>query len=196
MWLSANQILSLARAGTIVMEPFDERLLKPASYVLRLGADCLVWRDLAKGIDLAEYRAKAEDYERLRTEDVFLRPGTLLLASSLETLRLPADLIGVLSTLSHVARFGVSVLQSSAFVSPGFGHDTPTALTFEIVSSNPNPVRLRPGMPICHIGFQQVLEPGTPNAGLRRSIYEKRISPTPPMYSEEFQEFCAIVKEG
>jgi dCTP deaminase len=194
MWLSANRITRLVQAGTIVIEPFDERLLKPASYVLRLGSECLVWRDLAMSISLAEYSANTDHFERLRTENVCLSPGRFVLASSLESVRLPVDVVGVLSTLSHVARFGINVLQSSTLVSPGFGNNIPTALTFELVNSNPNPIRLRPGLPVCHIGFQQLIDPGTPNDVLRSSIYERRVSPVPPMYSEEFSDFCVVPK--
>ena len=96
----------------------------------------------------------------------------------------------MLSTLSHIARFGLDVLHNSFLVSPGFGRNAPTALTFELVSHNPNPIRLRPGLPICHIGFQQVLNPGTPNATLSKSIYENKASPVPPMYVEEFSGYC------
>src|SRR5580700_1745552 len=114
MWLSANRIAQFVQAGTITVEPFDERLLKPASYVLRLGSECLVWRELAMSIHLAEYVASTEHFERLRTEEVCLRPGRLVLVSSLEVLRLPLDVVGILSPLSHVARFGINVNHGSS----------------------------------------------------------------------------------
>jgi len=189
MWLSANRISQLVKAKTIAIEPFDERLLKPASYVLRLGSECLVWREFGASVRLADYTANASDFERVRTEDLRLEPGKFVLASSFEVLRLPLELVGVLSTLSHVARFGLNVLQGSCLVSPGFGRTVPTALTFEIVNSNPNPIQLRPGLPICHLGFQEVRDPGTPNAALSTSAYERHKPPSAPMYSEEFSKF-------
>lgn len=135
--------------------------------------------------------ARGEHFERLPTQGVSLLPGSVALASSLELLRLPENVMGMLSTLSHVARFGLSVLQESFFVAPGFGQRAPQALTFELVNHNPNAIRLQPGLPICHIGFQEVLDPGTPNDELRSSIYERRMSPSPPMYLEEFRKFCS-----
>lgn len=190
MWLSANEIDRRVRAGELALEPFDQRLLKPASYVLRLGAECLIWRKIGGAVRLAEYRSSADDFERLLSEDVLLLPGTFVLASSLEHLRLPPNLIGILSTLSHVARFGLSVLQNSTLVGPGFGQDTPTALTFELLNSSPNPIQLRPGLPICHLGFQELRDPGTPNPALRKSVYENQTSPGPPRYSDEFGDIC------
>jgi dCTP deaminase len=195
MWLSANEIDRRVRTGEIALEPFDKRLLKPASYVLRLGTECLIWRKLTTPVQLAEYRPDHDDCERLKTEDVLLLPGTFVLASSFELLRLPANLIGVLSTLSHIARFGLSVLQNSTLVSPGFGQDAPTALTFELFNSSPNSVQLRSGLPICHLGFQQILDPGTPNPVLHRSVYERQISPALPKYRDEFSEFCRVPKQ-
>jgi len=194
MWFSANRIVRLVKERGIIIEPFDERLLKPASYVLRLGSECLVWKDLGMNIQLDKYMATSEHFERLRTEEVCLRPGIFTLASSLEVLRLPMEVIGVLSTLSHVARFGLNVVQGSSLVSPGFGQKLPTALTFEIVNANPNPIWLRPGLPICHIAFQEVSNKGTPNAILQTSVYETRKAPAPPLYSEEFRDFCDIPK--
>src|SRR5260370_26827333 len=104
MWLSANLIVQLVQAKTLVIDPFDKRLLKPASYVLRLGSDCLVWRNLSREILLNGYKADKEHFERLSSHEVSLPPGGVVLASSLEVLSLPENVIGILSTLSHIAR--------------------------------------------------------------------------------------------
>lgn len=189
MWLSANQIAQLTQARVVVIEPFDCKLLKPASYVLRLGNAWLLWKDIGESVSIADFEASDSHLERRQAEQLLLNPGQPVLATSLERIQLPSNLMGLLSTLSHVARFGVNVLQGSSFVSPDFGRSAPTALTFELVNSNPNPVWLRSGMPICHIGFQQLLDPGTPNSALQRSVYEAQAVPAPPMYLEEFKQF-------
>ena len=89
MWLSANQISRLVRAKTVVIEPFDEQLLKPASYVLRLGSECLLWRNLSLDIQLTEFRTNEKHFERLPTEKVILHQDSLVLASSFELFVFP-----------------------------------------------------------------------------------------------------------
>src|ERR1035438_6452668 len=120
MWLSAAEIAKRVHEGQLGISPFEERMLKPASYVLRLGPQCLVWKRRPGHIVLSEYRAQDADFERVPTEQAVIQEGSTLLVSTLEKVSIGPDLVGILSTLSHLARFGLNVLNGSVIVSPGF----------------------------------------------------------------------------
>ena len=114
-------------------------------------------------------------------EIVRITRSTFLLGASVEHLSLPLHLVGFLSTTSHVARRGISMVLSSTLVSPGFGRNTPTAITFEITSANPALVEIAGGTPVCHLILARVL-PGDPSTLTHhgRSPYESVAAPSAP----------------
>lgn len=179
-----------------MIDPFDVRLLKPCSYVLRLGAECMVWRAGGQPISIADYEPSPEDFDRLHTDDVCLQNGALVLCGTMERIAVPEHLFGVLSTTSHLARFGISVHQGSMYVSPGYGHLNPSGLTLEMTCCNPNAVRLRRGLPACHIAFFEVNGPGTPNATLATSVYEGKQAPSPPLFAREMASILDTIGQS
>jgi deoxycytidine triphosphate deaminase len=196
MWLSAAEIARRVRDGQLGISPFEERMLKPASYVLRLGAQCLVWKTRPCPIILSEYKAQDADFDRVPTEEAVIHQGNTLLVSTLEKVSIGEDLVGILSNLSHLARFGLNVLNGSIIVSPGFGQQSPSQLTMEFVSNNPNPIQLKPGLPVCHLAFQTLLGAGTPNRKLSTSVYEAMPAPAPPMYWQEFADHLTEINHS
>jgi deoxycytidine triphosphate deaminase len=64
--------------------------------------------------------------------DVALMPHRFYLATSVEMLSLPNNMMGLICTRSKYARAGLELAQSSVFVIPGFGSSSPAPLVFEI----------------------------------------------------------------
>ncbi|TWT68815.1 dCTP deaminase [Crateriforma conspicua] len=185
MFFSADQIADHHSSSRLGIEPFEPKLLKPASYLLRLGNQVRRWERQNSPIDLmTENCSELALGKSEQLSEFLIEQGDLLLVSSLESIWLPSDLVGFLSTTSHMARAGISVTCDSQVVSPGFGQGAPCGLTFEIVSHNPSPVVLKFGTPVCHIMFATVGRSKSP-LQLSRSIYEASQNPSGPCLSEE-----------
>lgn len=186
MFLSAQEIRAEVGCGRLVIDPFDPQMLKPASYVLTLGGRFRTWGCRTSPLDLSSRDAASALGPPQTLSAITLQDRTFVLACSAEIIGLPMDLVGIISTLSHVARFGISTHLDSWLVSPGFGHTEPTALTLELVSCNPSPVTLDSGMPVCHISFARASGVPDPTLFLATSIYEGKEAPSPPLLVDEF----------
>lgn len=186
MYLSASEIRAGVASGELSIEPFDVAHLKPASYVLRLSDRWRRWSPSDEPVDLAAPVDTAGLLSPIVTSEEYVLSNTeFCLAATIERLSLPPHLMGIVAPLSHVARFGLSVGLGSFIVSPGFGANAPTSLTLELVAHNASPLRLRAGLPICHLALMKVT-PASEAYPLDRSIYEGRQSPSGPLLAEEW----------
>ena len=186
MFLSASEIQDLVRSGELLIDPFLPKHFKPASYILRLGNRWRKWFVSSEPIDME----KSVDTERLlspiiTSDDYVLSNTEFCLAATIEKISLPPNLVGIVAPLSHISRWGLSVNLGSLIVSPKFGATTPTGLTLELVSHNPSPLKLKAGLPICHLAFIKVTPCDRPRP-LDKSIYEGRETPSGPFLSEEW----------
>lgn len=180
MVLGAASIQALLAERALRIDPLDPARFGAASYTLRLSRTFRRWQPSAT-VDLADpewdVRGALRGAEEM--DSLTIRPGEFVLGASVEALSLPGDVIGYLSTPSHMARFGLSFVQSSTVVHPGFGGATPTQITFEITSVNPAPLVVPAGLPVCHLLLSKVLGGDGTTAG-RRSTYEGSPAPSPP----------------
>lgn len=189
MLLSADAIRQEVEAGgDLVITPYDATLLKPASYVMRLGPTTRRWNREGEPIVLWDPAGDPEPGPPDTREAIVLEPGEVVLGSTHERVTLPSDLVGFISTLSHLARCGISVHCNSFLVSPGFGTEAPTVITLELTSANARSIVLRPGLPICHLALMRVESPTHDlDRPLGKSVYEGDTTPSGPKTQEEFR---------
>ncbi len=186
MFLSASEIRAAVASDELTIDPFDVANLKPASYVLRLSDRWRMWSPSDEPVDLAAPVDTAGLLSPIVTSEEYVLSNTeFCLAATIERFSLPPHLMGIVAPLSHVTRFGLSVGLGSFIVSPRFGANAPTSLTLELVAHNPSPLRLRAGLPICHLALMKVT-PASETHPLDRSIYEGRESPSSPLLAEEW----------
>lgn len=187
MFLARPEIEHCIETGEIKIVPFCRDLLKPASYVLRLGSRFAAWRASEKPIQpwSAEYDDDALDITTT-SKPVFLPPGQFLLAATEEAIGLSSHIAGVLSTISHLARCGLSAVVTSSWISPGFGWKEPTRLTLELVNHNHRGISIEPGMPICHLACGYVQGIIDEEGLLRESPYTGFAAPSAPRLLQEF----------
>jgi dCTP deaminase len=186
MFLSAKEIEGCVQANRLGIDPFAPELLKPASYVLRLGQRFARWKPsttpLRPWAEVVDDSALAY----VETREIELKPGELILANTYERLALSPSVAGILSTLSHLARLGITVTSGSTWINPGFGETEPTALTLEISNVNRVPVVLDSGMPVCHLAFAEVSGEIRTRGPLAKSIYDGSKPPSGPRLFEEY----------
>jgi len=170
--LSENEILGLQVSGVLEVHPFSRAQLRGPSYVLRLGNRFRRWRDIDTNIRLWSPEAtKNALFEPFEISNVIMKPNEFVLACTFETLRLPKDYAGIITPLSHVARFGLGVTGGADFVNPGHGAKAPNKLTLELMNNNQNALELEAGMPIARIRFVY-LSNGEAGATPTPSIYD------------------------
>lgn len=72
------------------------------------------------------------NWEKLCLENTILTPDKFYLAKTIQTLKLPKNVMGTIHTRSAASKCGIDVIQSSHYVSPSFGRDGALPLTLEL----------------------------------------------------------------
>lgn len=88
-------------------------------------------------------------------EQFIMRPGEFVLATTLEHLELPDDLLGRLEGRSSLGRLGIVVHSTASVFDPGWIGKP----VMELGNIGVMPVALYPGMRICSFTFEQVSTP-------------------------------------
>lgn len=151
------EIRAAVAAGTLVIEPYDDALVQPNSYDVRLD-NRFSWHEPgAELIDPYEPASVQEGLTSVTDENFILQPGQFVLGATKERFSLPNDIVGQLTGKSSLARLGVMVHVTAGFIDAGFS-DPPAQITLEIVNVGSRPVRLHAGMPIAQMVFTQTAE--------------------------------------
>ncbi|HEY9018418.1 dCTP deaminase [Thiomicrospira sp.] len=186
MKLSDKDISAALKSGRIVIEPEpDARKIKGISVDLRLDNRFRVFNDhTAPYIDLS---GPSEEVQTLldkvmgneivieQNQAFFLHPGELALASTLESITVPDDLVGWLDGRSSLARLGLMVHVTAHRIDPGWQGQ----IVLEIFNSGKLPLALRPGMDICAINFETLSSPADKPYNKRKDAkYRNQSGPT------------------
>lgn len=84
-----------------------------------------------------------------------LHPGELALAMTLESVTLPADIVGWLDGRSSLARLGLMVHVTAHRIDPGWSGN----IVLEFINAGKLPLALRAGMPIGALNFEMLSSP-------------------------------------
>ena len=86
MFLSDVDIIKAVQSGELIMKPFDEARLQPASYDIRLGNKFIINEESATHIidPMNKIYAKTREIVLDDGEDFFLHPGISVLGTSKE----------------------------------------------------------------------------------------------------------------
>ena len=121
-------------------------------------------------------------------EPFIMQPGDFALASTIESLALPDDLLGRLEGRSSIARLGITVHSTAAVFEPGW---VGTA-TMELSNLGRMAVALYPGMRICAFSFEQVSSPVSVPYRLKHDAkYAGQQTPRASLLAEENQRTAA-----
>jgi len=151
MILNDTAIKLWAKRGGV--SPFNPRLVNPASLDLRLG-DEFINLDTGK---------------RSRQRIITLRPGCAILATTLEYIKMPPFLCGVVYLKSSLARQGLDHALAG-WIDPGFKGQ----LTLEFHAHCP--IALQVGQPVIQLVLQMIAEPELDYS--RTGRYQGQTGPT------------------
>ena len=188
MVLSDRTIKEELAKGRIVIDPLGEGCIQPASVDVHLDRRVLVFRnsrrpyiDVKKDVsDLTETVEIGED------TPFILHPGEFVLASTMEHIEIPDDLVARLEGKSSLGRIGLLIHSTAGYVDPGWkGH-----LTLELSNVANLPVTLYYRMKIGQLSYIRLSSPvdnlyGSPGLGSR---YQGQNEPTASRFHRDFGE--------
>ncbi len=161
MQLSDRDIRAALRTGRIALEPDDglEERIGPDCVDLRLGTRFLVFERNKQACidprDPATATGATRRVELAPGDRFIVHPQELVLATTLERLRLGTDLVARLEGRSSLGRLGIIVHSTASLFHAGWqGH-----ATMELGNLGVMPVALYPGMRICAFTFQPLSSP-------------------------------------
>lgn len=139
-------------SGRLILDPYEDRLIQPNSYDVRLS-DRFSWHEESDEI-IDPYAGESVDsgIVQVQQESIVLNPYEFILGATLEAICLPDDIVGQLTGKSSLARLGVMVHVTAGFIDAGFSHP-PAQITLEILNVGNRPVRLHAGMSIGQMVF-------------------------------------------
>jgi dCTP deaminase len=115
-------------------------------------------------------------------EAFMMQPGEFALASTMESLTLPDNLLARLEGRSSIARLGITVHSTAAVFEPGWEGTA----TMELSNLGRMAVALYPGMRICSFTFQQLLNPAqVPYSRKENAKYAGQHDPRASRLAEE-----------
>lgn len=161
MFLSDKTIREHSLAS-LMIKPFSEDQLQPASYDVKLGewyldpSYCTKWNPAPfegkeNCLDLRDMPKVSEfmDKKQLGVDGIILAPGKFILAATLEYFIIPPSIRASIEGKSSLARLGIVPHIAAGYIDPGFKG----VITLEIANIGPFFVRIRPGDKIAQIAF-------------------------------------------
>ena len=188
MVLSDRTIKEELAKGRIVIDPLGEGCIQPASVDVHLDRRLLVFRNSRRAlIDIREDMSDLTEIMEIEDDTPFiLHPGEFVLASTLENIELPDDLVARLEGKSSLGRIGLLIHSTAGYVDPGWkGH-----LTLELSNVSNLPVTLYYGMKIGQVSYLRLTTPadnlyGSPALG---SKYQGQTDPTASRIYQDFRQ--------
>lgn len=172
------------REGRILIEPFDQELVNPASIDIRLFHEFKVF-DSHRHTAI-DPRNIPPDLMRVVEADernpFVLHPNEFALGSTLEVVTVPPELTATLEGKSSLGRLGLIIHSTAGYVDPGWRG----RLTLELANVSPLPILLYPGMRVGQLTFLELktttdMPYGSPRA---RSHYQGSMGPVVSKYSQ------------
>ena len=149
MILTRDEILKEVMEGNIVISPFNQNNVGPASIDLTLGNQFRIFKK-AK-IDLKNVNYK-KITKLVKKNKITIKPGQLILGITKEKIKLANNLAGNLEGRSRYARVGLLVHISSNFIHPGINNKQ----ILEIRNDSNSEITLYSGLKICQLIINEV----------------------------------------
>ncbi|MCK9250531.1 MAG: dCTP deaminase [Solirubrobacteraceae bacterium] len=180
--MSDASLRRLVADGHLRIDPWDPKMVQPASLDLRLGRSFRVFHNhRVTSIDLADPPSNLTEQVTVEDDEPFvIHPGEFVLGRTLEWVELADDLVARIEGKSSLGRLGLIVHATAGFCDPGWRG----TLTLELANLTRVPILLRPGLPIAQLSVMSLDRPaerpyGHPDLG---SHYHGQVEATESRY--------------
>lgn len=154
MVLSDKTIKQLIGQKKLQIFPYEESLLQPSSYNVRLGNSFRVFKNISQPfLDIKEPIEKLMELQTVdRDKPLIVHPGLFVLSETTEYFEFPNNLIGRLEGRSSLGRLGIQIHAEAGYFEPGFKGTA----SLNISNLSNVPVALYPGMEIAQMVFEEL----------------------------------------
>jgi dCTP deaminase len=188
MILSDRDIEKALDAKRIIIKPtIDKKTqLGSCSIDLRLGTSFRVFKHTKypyidphdKNLSLA----MMEEIVIKKTDAFILQPNDFVLATTIESFKLPDNLLARLEGRSSLGRLGIVVHSTASIFEPGWDG----VVVMELGNLGRMPVALYPGMRICALTFEELTSSvRVPYSEKKHAKYHKQTTPLASKISED-----------
>lgn len=142
MLLTSEEIKRAVELREIIINPFNEGLLKASSYSFTLGNS---FKKL-KPIEFIDSRVKEQQFEiyEIGNDGYLLQPGEFIICHTNEQFMLSKNIACFLSMRGARAQTGLDALQCEIFCEPGSEGGWDGKLMLETSNKGPYPIKLFP----------------------------------------------------
>ena len=146
--LTRDAIQAELDAGRLVIDPYEDSQLGPASIDLTLGDEIRVIRPGSFPIEIREDSDYIDHTEVRELDEPFvLESGETIHGITRERVTLPQNLCGFLEGRSRFARLGLMIHVTSAMVQPGVSNRQ----VLEMGNISGHPLRIHAGVRVCQL---------------------------------------------
>lgn len=171
--LDSSTLLSLIKTDELV-KPFDPELVSCSGLDLRLADEFIRLKQTRKVFDTHKKNSPELYFLREKKSDLLVNPNEKLLVCTIEQLRMPNNMIGIVGLRSSYSRLGLQM--PLGFIDPGFIGQ----LTLEI-SGGSFPVLLYEGDRIFRVMFVMLNRASTKTY---KGKYQNQEGVTLPIFSQ------------
>lgn len=186
--LSDRDIRKYLESGKIKIDPKPDlsAQLGSVSIDLRLGGSFRVFEHSRfPYIDPYDKRFSSDVTREVKVESgepFILQPQDFVLATTIESIKLPDDIVARLEGRSSLGRLGIVVHSTASVFEPGFSGKA----VMELGNMGRIAVALYPGMRICALTFDTLTSPAeVPYSKKKNAKYMHQKSPEPSKIAEE-----------
>lgn len=188
MILSDRDIKKALKSGRIAIKPKPDLKIQlgSCSIDLRLGRSFGILNNSKYPYIDSNNPSQAKDIIKEilveKDEPFILHPRDFVLAVTIESFRLPDDLLARLEGRSSLGRLGIVVHSTSSIFDPGWNG----VAVMELGNLGRMPVALYPGMRVCALIFEEITGPvEVPYNKKKTAKYRKQQRPIPSKITEE-----------
>lgn len=187
MLLSDRSIKEEIAAGRIVVKPYSEEFVQPASIDVHLSNQFLIFNRAQHSV--IDIKKKPDDLMRevrIAEDPFILHPGEFVLGSTVEWIQLPNNISARIEGKSSLGRIGLLIHSTAGWVDAGWKGN----LTLELSNVSPLPVTLYSNMKIGQVSFMKMTtEVDNPYGSAKlKSHYQGQRAPAPSKYYKEFEK--------
>lgn len=144
-----------------------------------------VYREIVRPpLDVSSFDPE-EEMEAFEADHLILQPFQFCLGTTMERVRLPADLRGVLYGRSSLARLGLVVHTVAGNLDPGFAGE----ITLELLNVGSRALKIPAGWRVAHVSFEQLDQAAAQPYGLKKnSKYQDQRGATASMVQKDTTE--------
>ncbi|MEM0026622.1 MAG: dCTP deaminase [Ignisphaera sp.] len=153
MILSDFDLINYIRSGRLVIEPFSNEIVRENGLDLRIGDEVCILNEVNKVLDPYDANVDINTfYNCFKTDEIIFEPRKIYLATTVEYIKVPPELMAFVELRSTFARMGLSI--PPTIIDGGFEGQ----ITIEIHTST-FPIKIKKNTRFLHIVFSKVSTP-------------------------------------